>query len=73
MFFVFEDEFYEQVEGGVMGLPMFIEAFEKTALDTTPHMPKCWFRYVDDTDVTSSKTFRTIATEDIPAFSSQWK
>ncbi|XP_018562776.1 uncharacterized protein LOC108904627 [Anoplophora glabripennis] len=55
-FFAFRDQFYEQTEGAAMGSPLYpvlaniyMEAFEKKALESTTLKPKCWYLYVDDT------------------------
>ena len=54
-YFRFSDAFYEQVEGAAMGSPLspivanlYMEAFEKRALDTSAQKPNLWIRYVDD-------------------------
>ena len=57
MYFSFQDQFYEQVEGVAMGslvspivANLYIENFEQEALITAPS-PQAWWRYVDDTFV----------------------
>ena len=57
-FFSFEGEFYEQTTGVAMGSSLspivanlFMEKFEKEALDSYPLKPSRWKRYVDDTNV----------------------
>jgi hypothetical protein len=57
-FFSYQGEFYEQTSGVAMGSPLspivanlFMENFEKKALDSFPLKPSRWKRYVDDTNV----------------------
>jgi hypothetical protein len=57
-FFSYQGEFYEQTCGVAMGSPLspivanlFMENFEKRALDSFPLKPLRWKRYVDDTNV----------------------
>jgi hypothetical protein len=57
-FFSYQGEFYEQTSGVAMGSPLspivanlFMENFEKRALDSYPLKPTRWKRFVDDTNV----------------------
>ena len=56
--FVSQGQYYEQVEGAAMGLPLspivaniFMEKFEIEALQTAPHPRSLFKRFVDDTFV----------------------
>ena len=58
MYFTFQDQFYEQVEGAAMGSSvssivaiLYMKYFEQKALSTAPNIQAFWHRYVDDTYV----------------------
>jgi hypothetical protein len=57
-FFSYQGEFYEKTSGVAMGSPLspivanlFMENFEKRALESFPLKPLRWKRFVDDTNV----------------------
>ena len=57
-YFLFQGKYYEQVQGAAMGSPIsplianiFMEEFEVKALNSFPHPPSLWLRFVDDTFV----------------------
>ena len=57
-YFLFQGTYYEQVQGTAMGSPIrplianiFMEEFEVKALNSFPHPPSLWLRFVDDTFV----------------------
>ena len=57
-YFSFQDQFYEQVEGAVMGsrvspieANLYMEYLEQKALSAATHPPRMWLRYVDDSFV----------------------
>ena len=55
-YFTFQGWLYEQQEGAAMGSPispivanLFMEDFEKKVIDSSPHTPCFWRRFIDDT------------------------
>ena len=56
--FVFQGRYYQQIEGSAMGSPLspivaniFMENFEKESVETAPHPPSLWKKFVDNTFV----------------------
>ena len=71
MYFSFQDQFYEQVEGAAMGFPfspivanLYMEYLEQKALNTAPHLPRFWWRFVDDTFVNKQDFLQHISSVD---------
>jgi hypothetical protein len=57
-YFQVDDKFFQQKDGMVMGNSLspivsniFMEHFQKLALDSAPYTPSLWLRYIDDTFV----------------------
>ena len=55
-YFSFQNEFYEQVEGAVMGYlvspivaNLYMEYFEREAFQSASNPPMHWYKFVDDT------------------------
>ena len=62
-YFVARDQFYQQCEGCTIGgsaspviANLFIEHFDRAALQNSPITPKIWYWFVDDTSVILRKT-----------------
>ena len=63
--FMFQGQYYQQMEGAAMGSPLspiianiFMEHFEKQVLESAPHPPSLWKRFVDDTFVILETTYK---------------
>ena len=63
--FAFQGQYYQHMEGAAIGSPLrpivaniFMENFEKEVLDTAPHPPSLWKRYVDYTFVIQEEQYK---------------
>ena len=66
-YFSFQNKFYEQVEGVVVGLQvnpivanLYKEHFEGEALRSASHAPSLWYRFVDDTWVIQQQAHKEL-------------
>ena len=69
-YFLFQGKYYLQIHGAAMGSPvspivcnLYMEDFEKRALESAEHPPVWWKRYVDDTHTKLKKAYSEAFTE----------
>jgi len=69
-YFVYDGVYYKQIHGAAMGSSvspivcnLYLEDLEQRALQTAPHPPGWWFRYVDDTHCKIKRCFAHEFTE----------
>ena len=65
-YFTFQGKHYEQLEEAAMGSPirpivanLYMENFEVETINTAPHNPYLWKRYVDDTCTVIKSSYRS--------------
>ena len=66
-YFSFWNKFYEQVEGVAMGSPvspivanLYMKHFKREALRSASHLPRFWYRFVDDTWVIQQQAHKQL-------------
>ena len=70
--FCLKNTYFEPIDGAAMGSPigpiianLYIDAFEKQAINTATHPPSVWKRFVDDTFMVIKKAQKDSFIEDI--------
>ena len=82
--FIFDGQYYDQIDGVAMGSPLgpvlaniFMCHFEESWLTNNQFRPSIWFRYVDDTfslfdSKDTASRFLDFSTADIPTSNFPW-